>query len=92
VADIYQAKKERRRPSEERIRQGCAEFWLFCQRWDLLRIGQDGLLTISLAADGRHPEGKKVVCPSAIRRELIWDAHKQAHTGVKRVISKLQLR
>jgi len=26
-----------------------------------------------------------------IRRELIWDTHKQAHAGVQRVISKLQL-
>jgi len=43
VADIYRAKKDGRRPSEERIRQGCAEFRLLCQRWDSLRIGQDGL-------------------------------------------------
>jgi len=71
VADIYRAKKEGRRPSEERIRQGCTEFRLYCQRWDSLRIGQDGLLTISLAASGRHPERKRVVCPTAIRRELI---------------------
>jgi len=33
-----------------------------------------------------------VVCPAAIRRELIWDTHKQAHAGVQRVITKLQLR
>jgi len=68
------------------------EFRLSCQRWDSLWIGQDGLLTISLAANGRHPERKRVVCPSAIRRELIWDIHKQAHAGIQRVISKLQLR
>ena len=92
VADIYRAKKEGRRPSEERIRQGCTEFRLYCQRWDSLRIGQDGLLTISLAASGRHPERKRVVCPTAIRRELIWNTHKQAYAGVKRVVSKLRLR
>jgi len=91
VADVYRAKKEGRRPSEEQLRQGCAEFRLFCQRWDSLRIGQDGLLTITLAANGRHPERKRVVCPAAMRRELIWDTHKQAHAGVQRVIAKLQL-
>jgi len=52
-----------------------------------MRIGQDGLLTITLAANGRHPERKRVVFPAAIRR----DTHKQAHTEVQRVIGKLQL-
>jgi len=33
-----------------------------------------------------------VVCPAAIRRELIWDTHKQAHTGVQRVFAMLSLR
>jgi len=92
VADIYRAKKEGRRPSEEQLRQGCVELWLFCQRWDSLRIRQDSLLTISLAANGRHPKRKRVVCLTAIRRELIWNTHKQAHAGVQRVLSKLQLR
>jgi len=92
VADVYQAKKEGRRPSEEQLRQGCAKFRLLCQRWGSLRIGQDGLLTITLAANCRHPDRKRVVCLAAMRRELIWDTHKQAHAGVQRVIAKLQLR
>jgi len=36
---------------------------LLCQRWDSLRIGDDGLLIITLAASDRHPERKRVVCP-----------------------------
>jgi len=88
---MYRAKKVGRRPSEEQLRQGCAELRLYCQRWDLLRIGQDGLLTMTVAANGKHPERKRVVCPTAIRRELIWDTHRQAHTGVQRVLAKLQL-
>jgi len=59
VADVYRAKKEGRQPSEEQLRQGCAEYWLFCQRRDSLRIVQDSLLTISLATNGRHPERKQ---------------------------------
>jgi len=92
VADVYRAKKEGRRPSEEQLRQGCAEFQLFCQHWDSLRIDGDRLLTITLASNGRQPERERVVCPAAIRRELIWDTHKQAHTGVQRVFVKLQFR
>jgi len=92
VADVYRAKKEGRRPSEEQLRQGCAKLRLYCQGWDALQIRQDGLLTMTLAKNGRHPERKRVVCPAAIRRELIWDAHKQAHAGVQRVLTKLQLR
>jgi len=69
VTDVYQANKERRRPSEKQLRQGCAELWLYCQHWDSLRIGPDGLLTMTLTANSRHPERKRVVCPAAIRRD-----------------------
>jgi len=31
VADVYQAKKGGRRPSEEKLRQGCSELRLYCQ-------------------------------------------------------------
>jgi len=92
VADVYRAKRGGQRPSEEQLRQGCAKLRLYCQRWDSLRIGLDGLLTISLAADEGHPERKRVICPTAIRRELVWDTHKQAHAGVQRVLTKLRLR
>jgi len=40
----------------------------------------------------RHPGLERVVCPFAIRRELIWDTHKQASAGVQHVFTKLQLR
>jgi len=74
VADVYRAKKGEQRPSEEQLQQGCAEFRLYCQRWDSLRIGPDGLLTIT-TTDGSSGRNR-VVCPTAIRRELIWDTHK----------------
>jgi len=45
-----------------------------------------------LAANSRHPAKKRVVCPTAIRRKLIWDAHQQAHAGAQGVLTKLQLR
>jgi len=89
---MYRAKMEGRRPSERQLRQGCAELRLYCQRWDSLRIGPDGLLTMTLAAHNRHPERKRVVCPAAVRRGLVRDAHQQAHVGVQRVLTKLQLR
>jgi len=45
-----------------------------------------------LAAEEEHPKRKRVICPTAIRRELVWDTHKQAHAGVQRVLTKLRLR
>ena len=92
VANVYRAKKGGQRPSEEQLRQGCAEFRLYCQRWDSLRIGPDGLLTITLAATDGSSVRNRVICPTAIRHELIWDTHKQAHAGVHRVLAKLRLR
>jgi len=52
----------------------------------------DGLLTMSVAATQRQPAGERVVCSTAIRRELVWDTHKQAHAGAQRVLTKLQCR
>jgi len=92
VADVYRAKQEGRRPSDRQQRQGCAELRLYCRRWNSLRIGPDGLLTMSLAAKHRQPAKERVICPAAIRRELIRDTHQQTHTGVQGVLTELQLR
>jgi len=48
---------------------------------DTLWINGDGLLSMTLAANDRHPKRERVVCCAAIRRELIWDTHKQANAG-----------
>jgi len=61
------------------------------RRWDSLWIGPNGLLTISVAAT-QGPPRERVVCPTAIRRKLVWDTHKQAHAGAQRVLTKIQLR
>jgi len=44
-----------------------------------------------LAADNRQQERDRVVYPCALRRELIWDTHKQAYARASRVIRCLQL-
>jgi len=71
VADIFRAKKEGRRSSNEQQRQGDIEFHLLCRRWDALKVSPDGLLMIMLAADNRPQERDRVVCPRALRWELI---------------------
>jgi len=91
VAEVYRAQQEGRRPSDQQLRQGCAELRLYCQRWDSLRIEPNGLLSMSVAATRGLPAGEKVVCPTAIRRKLVWDTHKQAHAGAQRVLAKIQL-
>jgi len=47
---------------------------------------------MSVTAKQGQPAGERVVCPTAICRELVWDNHKQAHAGAQRVLTKLQLR
>jgi len=47
---------------------------------------------MSVAATPGQPAGERVVCPSAIRRKLVWDTHKQAHARAQGVLTKLQLR
>jgi len=65
VVDVHQSKKEGRQPSEEKLRQGCAESRLYCQRWDLLKIGQDGLLTMTLAGNDKPPGEKEGGLPNS---------------------------
>jgi len=92
VAEVYWAQQEGQRPSDQQLRQGCTELWLYCRRWDSLRIEPNSLLTMSVAATWGLPTGEKIVCPTAMHRKLVWDTHKQAHAGAQRVLSKLQLR
>jgi len=92
VADIFRAKKKGRPPGEEQQRQGEVEFQLLCQHWDALKVSPDGLLMMTLAADNRQKDRDRVVCSCVLRRELIWDTHKQAHSGVSQVIRCLRLR
>jgi len=91
VANLVRAKKEGRRPSEAEQQVKSAEFKYFCDHWDSLRFNSNGLLTITLAAGTSRSERERVVCPSALRQEFIWDTHKQAHAGAARVTRCLQL-
>jgi len=91
LTNQVQAKKEGQRPSEGEQRVRSAEFKYSCDRWDSLRFNGDGLLTITLAAGTNRRKRQRVVCPSALRRELIWDTHKQAHARAGRVTRCLQL-
>jgi len=91
VAEVYRAKQEGRRPSDEQQSQGCAELRLHFRRWNSLRAGPDDLLTMSVASKHRQSTRERVVCPTAIRWELIRDTHQWAHTGAQRVLTKLQL-
>jgi len=71
VADLVWAKKEGRRPSEAEQRVKCAEFRYLCDCWDSLRFNGNGLLAITLAAGTNRRVREMVVCPSALRQELM---------------------
>jgi len=71
IADLVQTKKERQQPSNAEQRVKSAEFKYFRDRWDSLRFNSNGLLTVTLATGTNRREGKRVVWPFALRRELI---------------------
>jgi len=91
VADVYRMKREGRRPSAKQRKQGCAEWRLYCQRWDALRIGPDGLLTMFWATNHSQPIQEGTLCPAALRQELIEEVHRQAHREAQQVLTELQL-
>jgi len=91
VAEVYRARQEGQRPSDQQLRQGCTDLRLYCRRWDSLRIGPNGLLTMSVATTQELPTGEKISCLTAIHRKLVLDTHKQAHAEAQRVLAKLQL-
>jgi len=91
VADVYRVKREGRRPSAKQRKQGCAEWRLYCRCWNALRIGPDGLLTMSWATNYSQPIQEGTLCPAALRQELIEEVHQQAHREAQQVLTELQL-
>jgi len=79
VADLVQAKRVGRRPSEAKQYVECAEFKYFFDRQDSFKCNSDGLLTKMLATGTHHQEHGRIVGSSAQCREHFWDTHKQAH-------------
>jgi len=78
VADLVRAKK-----AKQQVKS--AEITYFCDRWDSLRFNSDGLLAITLAAGTNRSKRERIVYPSALRRKLIFNTHKQAHARAGRV-------
>jgi len=46
---------------------------------------------MSVASKQGQPARERVICPTAIRWELVLDTHQQAHAGAQSVLTKLQL-
>ena len=92
VTEMYQAKQSGRKPTENEVQLKDAEFKHLWNRWEALSIDPDGLLEISLAGDTRNGSRKRVICPVSLRREVIWDTHRQAHAGANRVLRCLRMR
>jgi len=90
--DVRRVKREGRRPSARpQWRQGCAEFRLYCRRWDPLWVGLAGLLTVLVAAMLGLLAGGKIASPTAIHQKLVWDTHQPALAGAPGVPAKSQL-
>ena len=89
VAILYRSIQLGEPLTEEQIALGGRELRQLHQRRHALRIGSQGLLEIRVC-----PQNKArwcVVCPTAIRRTTIWQAHSMAHSGMNRTLSRIQL-
>ena len=89
VAILYRSIQLGEPLTEEQIALGGRELRQLHQRRHALRIGSRGLLEIRVS-----PQNKArwcVVCPTAIRRTTIWQAHSMAHSGMNRTLSRIQL-
>ena len=89
VAKIYRTLQTGEPLSAEKLQLGGTELKRLYAKKEALRIRTDDVLKI------RRVQNEKVhwcvVCPTFIRKTVIWETHGLAHSGMNRTVARLQL-
>ena len=89
VAKIYRALQTGEPLSAEKLQLGGTELKRLYTRKEALRIRTDGVLEIRLVINKKARWC--IVCPSSIKKTVIWETHELAHSGMNRTVARLQL-
>ena len=86
---IYQAVAKGECLTPLQLHTGDRELRKLHSKLGAMRLNPDGVLCVQLQENGRPRE--VVLCPTAIRREIVWDAHNQVHSGFMRTLQRIRL-
>jgi transposase InsO family protein len=86
IAIIYELVKRHDTLNQARLNMSSEELKQLHHRLEAMRIREDGILEIQV-----QKNKWRIICPVAFRNTVIWDSHKQAHTGVFRTTKRIQL-
>jgi hypothetical protein len=89
IGVIYKALKEKRSLGEDEISCHSREFKKLAGLMPLMHIRKDGVLMVRVLGGNRATDC--ALFPETQRTEVVWETHRQAHTGVIRTIRKLRL-
>ena len=89
LGKIYQAVQTEQAVDAEALQAGSRELNKLNQMIDSMKIRPDHTLVLEVAKQERKVEC--LIAPRSIRQSLIWEVHKQAHAGIQRTTSRLQL-
>ncbi|XP_067937216.1 protein NYNRIN-like [Watersipora subatra] len=89
IGKIYQAVLTGRPIDAQVLQLGDPELKRLANMFSQLRIDLDGVLTATIPGNGRSKA--VTVCPLPVRQDLIWETHRQAHSGVDQTLKRVQL-
>lgn len=89
VGRLYQLILDKEEPSREEFELGSQEFKRWWKLRDKLHSSTDGILRVDVPVNQNYRPGS--VAPQQLLTRLIWEAHRQAHTGRVLTVAWLRL-
>ena len=88
LADMYEHVKTQYPVSSEDLELRGKEFSQLFMLWERLSIDGKGVLRVDMDVGKRRQ--KLAVCPYQWRRDVIWNTHRMAHTGMNQTFWRLR--
>ena len=89
VAVMYKALLSEEPLTNKQLGLGSRELRQLNQRRHAMRVGEQGLLEIRICVQNKARWC--TICPTQLRKTVIWQAHTLAHSGMNRTLSRIQL-
>lgn len=89
VAVVYAAVSDMKEIDPSVINLGSKELKRLASMLSLMRIREDGVLTVRMLVGNRPRD--VIVCPQEMRKEVMWSTHVLSHAGFMRTLGRIKL-
>ena len=89
MGKIYQAVAEDKDIEKEALQVGSTGLKRLVEMCPHLQVDTNDVLTANITENQRMKI--VAVCPPALREKVIWETHRQAHSGVGRTLKRVQM-